>query len=79
MHNIICSNAPYAIQSGMEAFQNLSEIHENQRHSYLKAQLDKSPEIRRRKRRHSSLLKKNELQSGKESKTNNSKTSNEPA
>ena len=38
--NIICSNAPYAIKSGMEALQNLSEIDENKRHSYLKSQLD---------------------------------------
>lgn len=38
--NIICSNAPYAIKSGMEALQNLSEIHEDQRHNYLKSQLE---------------------------------------
>ena len=39
--NLICSNAPYAIKSGMEALQNLSKIEEGKRHTYLKAQLDK--------------------------------------
>lgn len=37
----ICLNAPYAIQSGMEALQNLSGIGEEKRHVYLKLQLDK--------------------------------------
>lgn len=36
----ICSNAPYAIKSGMEALQNLSEIEESKRHIYLKSRLD---------------------------------------
>ncbi|MCF0057448.1 enoyl-CoA hydratase/isomerase family protein [Dyadobacter sp. CY356] len=39
--NQICLNAPYAIKSGMETLQNLSDIAENNRHNYLKAQLDK--------------------------------------
>ncbi|WP_254562383.1 enoyl-CoA hydratase-related protein [Dyadobacter diqingensis] len=39
--NLICSNAPYAIKSGMEALRNLSEIEEGKRHIYLKSQLDK--------------------------------------
>ena len=39
--NLICSNAPYAIESGMEALENLSEIEEHKRHIYLKSQLDK--------------------------------------
>jgi enoyl-CoA hydratase/carnithine racemase len=38
--NQICQNAPYAIQSGMKAFQALPGIPENERHSYLKQQLD---------------------------------------
>lgn len=38
--NIICSNAPYAIKSGIEALQNLSEIEEDKRHNYLKYQLE---------------------------------------
>jgi methylglutaconyl-CoA hydratase len=38
--NLICSNAPYAIKSGMETLQNLSEIEERKRHIYLKSQLD---------------------------------------
>ncbi|MBE9465267.1 enoyl-CoA hydratase/isomerase family protein [Dyadobacter subterraneus] len=38
--NLICSNAPYAIKSGMEALQNLSEIEEDKRHNYLKSQLE---------------------------------------
>ena len=37
---IICSNAPYAIKSGIEALQNLSTIHEDKRHSYLKSELN---------------------------------------
>ena len=37
---IICSNAPHAIKSGMAALQNLQNISENERHSYLKQQLD---------------------------------------
>jgi methylglutaconyl-CoA hydratase len=37
----ICSNAPYAIKSGMEALQNLSDIKENKLHQYLKDQLNK--------------------------------------
>ena len=37
----ICSNAPYAIKSGMEALQNLSAIPENEYHRNLKSQLDK--------------------------------------
>lgn len=37
----ICSNAPYAIQSGMEALQHLSNIPQNEHHFYLKSQLDK--------------------------------------
>jgi methylglutaconyl-CoA hydratase len=36
----IVQNAPLAIQMGMKTFQNLSEIPENQKQSYLKAQLD---------------------------------------
>ena len=36
----ICNNAPYAIRSGMEAFQNLQNIPESEYHSYLKRQLD---------------------------------------
>ncbi|WAC11723.1 enoyl-CoA hydratase/isomerase family protein [Dyadobacter pollutisoli] len=36
----ILQNAPLAIQTGMKAFRDLSEIPENQRHSFLKAQLD---------------------------------------
>jgi methylglutaconyl-CoA hydratase len=36
----ICSNAPYAIKSGMEALQNLSDIEESQRHIFLKSQLE---------------------------------------
>lgn len=39
--NLICSNAPYAIKSGMEALRNLSEIEERKLHIYLKSQLDK--------------------------------------
>ena len=39
--DLICSNAPYAIKSGMEAFQKISDIAENDRHNYLKAQLNK--------------------------------------
>ena len=39
--NSICSNAPYAIQIGMTAFQKLTEISESERHTYLKSQLDK--------------------------------------
>jgi len=39
--NVICSNAPYAIKSGIEALQNISDIAENDRHNYLKSQLDK--------------------------------------
>ncbi|MCF2445641.1 enoyl-CoA hydratase-related protein [Dyadobacter sp. CY345] len=39
--DLICSNAPYAVKSGMEALQNISDIAENDRHIYLKAQLDK--------------------------------------
>lgn len=39
--DLICSNAPYAIKSGMEALQNMSDIAENDRHNYLKAQLEK--------------------------------------
>jgi len=38
---IICRNAPYAIQSGMEALQNLADIPENEQHAYLKKQLNK--------------------------------------
>ena len=38
---LICSNAPYAIQAGMQAFQNLSEIPGQEQHKYLKSQLDK--------------------------------------
>ena len=38
---LIFQNAPYAIQQGMEAMQNLSDIAENERHTYLKKQLDK--------------------------------------
>lgn len=38
---LICSNAPFAIKSGMEAMQDLSDIKENERHQYLKAQLNK--------------------------------------
>ena len=37
---IICSNAPQAIKSGMASLQNLHNISENERHSYLKQQLD---------------------------------------
>lgn len=37
----ICSNAPYAIRLGMEAFQALAETPESKRHSYLKSQLDR--------------------------------------
>jgi len=37
----ICSNAPYAIRSGMEAYQNLSNIPEREHHGYLKKQLEK--------------------------------------
>lgn len=36
----ICKNAPFAIQAGMKALDNLSGIPENQHHSYLKEQLD---------------------------------------
>ena len=36
----ICENAPYAIQQGMKAFNNLKEIRGNEQHSFLKAQLD---------------------------------------
>lgn len=36
----IRQNAPLAIQTGMKALRDLSEIPENQRHSFLKAQLD---------------------------------------
>jgi methylglutaconyl-CoA hydratase len=36
----IVQNAPLAIQMGMKIFQNLLEIPENQKQSYLKAQLD---------------------------------------
>ena len=39
--DLICSNAPYAIKSGMEALQKISDIAENDRHNYLKSQLDK--------------------------------------
>ncbi|SEJ64329.1 Enoyl-CoA hydratase/carnithine racemase [Dyadobacter koreensis] len=39
--DVICSNAPYAIKSGIEALQNISDIAENDRHNYLKSQLDK--------------------------------------
>jgi methylglutaconyl-CoA hydratase len=39
--DLICSNAPYAIQSGMEALHHVSELEEGNRHVYLKAQLDK--------------------------------------
>ncbi|WP_159469668.1 enoyl-CoA hydratase/isomerase family protein [Dyadobacter sp. 3J3] len=39
--NLICSNAPYAIKSGMEALQNLSDVEESKRHAYLKSELDK--------------------------------------
>lgn len=38
--DLICSNAPYAIKSGMQALQNISDIAENDRHNYLKSQLD---------------------------------------
>lgn len=38
--DLICSNAPYAIKSGMVALQNISDIAENDRHNYLKSQLD---------------------------------------
>ncbi|GLU54221.1 enoyl-CoA hydratase/isomerase family protein [Dyadobacter frigoris] len=38
--DLICSNAPYAIKAGMETLQNLSEIDEDKRHSYLKSQLE---------------------------------------
>lgn len=38
--DLICSNAPYAIKSGMQALQNVSDIAENDRHNYLKSQLD---------------------------------------
>lgn len=38
---IICENAPYAIQAGMEALYQLSDIPERDRHAYLKDQLDK--------------------------------------
>lgn len=37
----ICSNAPYAISSGIEALQNLSDIEESKRHIYLKSELEK--------------------------------------
>ena len=40
LSNIICSNAPFAIKSGIEALQNLSTIHEDKRHSYLKSELN---------------------------------------
>ena len=39
--NVICSNAPYAIKSGIEALQKISDIAETDRHKYLKSQLDK--------------------------------------
>lgn len=38
---IICSNAPFAIRSGMEAYHNLSNIPEREHHIYLKKQLEK--------------------------------------
>lgn len=38
---LICSNAPYAIRLGMEAFHNLSDLPDNERHNYLKDQLNK--------------------------------------
>lgn len=38
--NIICSNAPYAIKSGMEVLQNLADIDQKDHHMYLKSQLE---------------------------------------
>ena len=40
LSKIICGNAPYAIQSGMRAFQSLQNIPESEYNSYLKKQLD---------------------------------------
>lgn len=37
----ICSHAPYAIKSGMEALQSLNVIPQNEHHHYLKKQLNK--------------------------------------
>lgn len=37
---LICTNAPYAIQSGLKAFQKLPSIPANDRHRFLKEQLD---------------------------------------
>ncbi len=37
----ICANAPFAIKSGMEALQNFTDMPENERHIFLKQQLDK--------------------------------------
>lgn len=37
---LICSNAPYAIKMGMQAFHNLSNVAESQQHHFLKNQLD---------------------------------------
>lgn len=38
--DMICLNAPYAIQSGLKAFQKLPTIPANDRHRFLKEQLD---------------------------------------
>ena len=38
---LICANAPFAIKSGMGALQNITEMPENERHIFLKEQLDK--------------------------------------
>jgi methylglutaconyl-CoA hydratase len=38
--DLICENAPLAIQSGMRAMQKLNSIPERERHSYLKSELD---------------------------------------
>ena len=39
--NLICANAPLAIQTGMEVLQKLSAVPESEQHAYLKNQLEK--------------------------------------
>jgi methylglutaconyl-CoA hydratase len=39
--DLICSNAPYAIKSGMEALRDVSGIEADKRHTYLKSRLEK--------------------------------------
>lgn len=38
--DIICENAPFAIHKGMEVLQKLTKIEENERHAFLKQQLN---------------------------------------